>query len=70
MWSASVRFRAEEVEITDIDPSAPVDAFDVEGKKLNVRELRENQRLTAVSFKADPRTLITPDTEITGKSPR
>lgn len=44
--------------------------FEVDGKKLNVRELRENQRLTAVSFKADPRTLITPDTEITGKSPR
>ena len=44
--------------------------FDVGGKKMNVRELRANQRLTAVSYKADPRTLIAPDAQITGKSPR
>lgn len=44
--------------------------FDVGGRKMTVRELRPNQRLTAVSYKADPRTLISPDTQITGKSPR
>jgi outer membrane protein insertion porin family len=31
VWSGSVKFRAEEVEISDIDPSAPVDIFAVRG---------------------------------------
>jgi outer membrane protein insertion porin family len=31
VWSASVRTRLEQVEIYDLDPDAPVDAFEVEG---------------------------------------
>jgi outer membrane protein insertion porin family len=34
IYSASVGLRAEQVEISDIDPSAPVDAFDVEGSSF------------------------------------
>jgi RNase P/RNase MRP subunit p29 len=44
--------------------------FDVGGTKKTVRDLRANQRLTAVRFQADPATLITPETEITGTSPK
>jgi len=34
VWSARVRGRAQEVEIDEIDPSAPVDVFEVEGSNL------------------------------------
>ncbi len=44
--------------------------FDVGGTKKTVRDLRVNQRLTAVRFKADPATLIKPETEIVGKAPK
>ena len=40
--------------------------FDVDGRKLTVRELRAHHKLTAVAFKADPSTMITDETPITG----
>ena len=33
VWSASVRTRMEEIDLKDIDPSAPLDVFEVEGTK-------------------------------------
>ncbi len=32
VWSAAVRLRAEEIDVSNLDPSAPVDAFAVENK--------------------------------------
>ena len=46
VWSGSVRFRVEEIEIADIEPDAPVDAFDVEGDNL----------VTSVGFEATRNT--------------
>ena len=34
VWSAAVRFRGEQIEISDIDPSAPVDVFAVNGETV------------------------------------
>lgn len=34
VWSASVRLRAEEIDVTDIEPDAPVDVFAVEDQNV------------------------------------
>lgn len=34
VWSASIRFRAEEIEISNINTDAPIDAFQVQGDSL------------------------------------
>lgn len=34
VWSASISVRGDQIDITDIDPDAPVDVFDVEGESM------------------------------------
>ena len=55
VWSAKVTARAEEIEITDIDPGSPEDVFDVRGTnfltslKLNVTRNTTDSRIFPTS---------------------
>lgn len=44
--------------------------FDVSGEPTTVMDLKEGTKITATRIKADPETVITPETPITGTAPK
>lgn len=44
--------------------------FDVSGEPTTVMDLKEGTKITATRIKADPATVITPETPITGVAPK
>lgn len=65
--TAVVRLETGEVKSYTVDSDYE---FMVDGNPKTIRELQEGTKLTAYKLMADPATVITPDTPITGKAPK
>jgi hypothetical protein len=65
--TAVVRLETGEIKSYTVDSDYQ---FMVDGNPKTIRELQEGTKLTATRITADPATVITPETPITGKAPK